>query len=292
MGRKISLSQFKSKIRQLENKQKQAINKYNQEVRKHNQEVSRAINKYNQEVRSYNSRVKANRQRIINELTKLQRQNNSSRYLVFQTSVKTLHNTYERLEAQSLNKQLPPFHNYILDLSEKENANSLEVMNVLLDDCSLDSQNENLLQHTMIVDELKKIGGDLDNRWKGAIFSLHPNNPDAARHFCTSVREIFTQILDIKAPDKEVFKTMPDCEKTNQGTPSRRAKITYLLEQKDIGELVFVDFIDQDIQNIIELFRVLNEGTHGSSCKYDLNKLHSIKKRVEDGLIFLAKVAS
>lgn len=39
------------------------------------------------------------------------------------------------------------------------------------------------------------------DRWKGALFSLSPTNPDAAQHFCTSAREVLTSMLDIAAPD-------------------------------------------------------------------------------------------
>ncbi|WP_312794617.1 hypothetical protein [Tianweitania sp.] len=36
------------------------------------------------------------------------------------------------------------------------------------------------------------------------MYALNPVNTDAARHFCTSVREIFTEILDRWADDKAV----------------------------------------------------------------------------------------
>ncbi len=53
-----------------------------------------------------------------------------------------------------------------------------------------------------------------------------------------------------------------------------------------------VAFVEADVQNIIELFDVLNAGTHGPAGKYDLVTLASIKKRVEDGLVFLARIAA
>ena len=59
-----------------------------------------------------------------------------------------------------------------IDLSERENANSLEVINTLLGEEVLDDRySYEDLQTTVIADNLKKISDDLDNRWRGAIFS-------------------------------------------------------------------------------------------------------------------------
>lgn len=279
MARKISPSQLKSKLRQAENKQRQAINKINQ-----------AIRNYNREARAYNSRVRANRQRLNSELAKLKRQSTSTRYTVFRSSVDILHTTYINLEERSVNVPLSPQYDEFLDLSEKENANSLEVMNALLSDDAEIGEDSEVLRSTTITNELKTISDELDNRWRGAIFSLSPHNPDATRHFCTSTREIFTQILEIRAPDGEVTTLMPDCDKTDQGKPTRRAKIKYLLHQKGTIDTAFEDFVEQDMENIVQLFKVLNEGTHGSAGKFDLQKLSSIKNRVEDGIVFLSRI--
>jgi hypothetical protein len=41
------------------------------------------------------------------------------------------------------------------------------------------------------------------------LFVLSPNNPDAARHFCTIAREVLTSLLDIAAPDSSVLASNP-----------------------------------------------------------------------------------
>ena len=66
--------------------------------------------------------------------------------------------------------------------------------------------------------ELASFSMDLVSRWTGALFALNPTNPDAARHFCTSAREVLTSILDIAAPDSAVLEASPNCELTPQGT--------------------------------------------------------------------------
>ncbi|MEQ8477104.1 hypothetical protein [Fulvivirga sp.] len=287
MAKRISLSQYKSKLRQLQNKQKQAINKYNQEVRKYNQKVNQAINKYNQDVRAHNSRVRANRQRLITEMNKLAN-SNSTRHVVYHRSVVSLNNRYVNLDSRSESGSLDSNYDYYLDLSEKETANSAEVLNSLSHTGDEDSNVYSLT--STLNDELIAISIDLDNRWKGAVFSLNPKNPDAARHFCTSAREVFTQILEIKAPDNTVISQIPNCDTTEYGKPTRRAKIKYLLHQKGLFDEEFGNFVDEDVNNILELFRVFNDGTHGSSGTYNFQQLVSIKKRVEDGIIFLSNL--
>lgn len=289
---RVTPSQFKNMLRQVQNKQKQAINKYNQEVRRYNQNVKQGVNKYNQEVRTYNSRVRANRQRIKNELATLSRQSTKAQYGVFRTSVHTLHNTYTRLEQRSETQTLGKSYNRVLDLSEREAANSLQVMNSLLGTEAETEQPTDNLMNAALTDELRKISEDLDDRWQGAVFSLSPRNPDAARHFCTSAREVITQILEIKAQDTDVISLMPDCDRTDQGKPTRRAKIKFFLHRKGLTDDTLEEFVEQDMENIVELFSIFNDGTHGSAGKFDLNQLSSIKKRVEDGIMFLSQLVN
>lgn len=290
MVRRISTSQIRSKMRQAQQKQRQAINKYKQNVRQYNQNVRRSVNKYNQEVRSYNSRVRANRQRLKNELARLRHPTTPNKYVVYSSSVKTLYQTYNRMEQRAESQHWDLKYYRVLDLSEREAANSLEVTNRLLGIEPESEENINGLQDASLVHQLREISEDLDNRWQGAVFALDPSNPDAARHFCTSAREIITKILEIKAPDAEVFALLPNSDKTEQGRPTRRSKIRYFLHRKGMTEESLEEFVEQDMENIIELFQVFNIGTHGSAGTFDLHQLSSIKKRVEDGIVFLAEI--
>jgi hypothetical protein len=283
MPRKYSPSQLKSKLRQLESRQKRAVNQYNQAVRK-----------YNREVQAYNARRRTSLSRLNSELAKLQRSSRSTtvvttRYSVFRTSVDSLHQAYLVLD-QNSDQEFETQFGDLLDLSEQENANSLGVMNALLGEDEVDARPEEDLRMTFITTELMRISPDLDNRWRGALFSLSTQNPDAARHFCTSTREIFTQIFEQKAPDDVVLAIQPNCDRTKDGTVSRRAKISYWLQRKGLVYDEMSEFIDQDVDNIIQLFRVFNDGTHGASGKFSLNQLFAIKTRVEDGIIFLSKI--
>lgn len=53
-----------------------------------------------------------------------------------------------------------------------------------------------------------------------------------------------------------------------------------------------VNFVESDIDNILELFHVLSDGTHGIAGRYDDKKLMQVKKRVEQGINFLCEIAA
>ena len=291
MARRFSSSQLRSKLRQAQQKQRQAITKYNDAVRRHNQGVRTAVNRYNQVVRTHNERVRANRRRLASELARLQSQPTiTTRYVVYRTSVRTLQKSYSRLEASADSQQLDARYNRLLDLSEREAANSAEVTNHILGDEEAGSGAVDGLADADLLDGLRRISTDLNDRWNGAVFSLHPQNPDAARHFCTSAREILTQILQLKAPDDDVVTLLPDCELTQDGSPTRRSKIRYFLARRDMMAESLEQFVEDDIENIVQLFSVFNKGTHGVAGTFDLPQLRAVRKRVENGIAFLLDI--
>ena len=295
MPKRFNPSQFRSKTRQLQSKlrqaesrQKQAISRYNQQVRQFN----RNIDKYKREVRAYQSRQRANQQRLASELRLLESKSRTKQSAL-RVSVQKLNQAYHRLNVVGAQSHMSSYENYFADLAERETANSVAVINALesLQELVTDSLDPSL-QETSITDEISSICAELDQRWRGALYSLNPSNPEAARHFCTSVRGVFTRILELQAPDNSVFDFAPNCQTTDRGNPTRREKVRYLLEMKNIENEELVEFVDEDINNIIELFDVLNAGTHGHSGRYDLNVLRAIKARVEDGLHFLAWISA
>ncbi len=194
------------------------------------------------------------------------------------------------MENYAESHQLDSRYNRVLDLSERETANSLVVTNRLLGDQNAGDTPVEELEDAELLDNLCRISPDLNDRWKGAVYSLDPENPDAARHFCTSAREIITRILEIKAPDADVFALLPDCETTDRGKPTRRSKIRYFLRRQRLDENSLEEFVENDMENIVQLFRVFNDGTHGSAGIFDLPQLNAIKTRVEDGIKFLTEI--
>ena len=292
MPRRYSTSQIRSKLRQAQQKQRQAITKYNDAVRRYNQGARTAVNRYNQAVRAHNERVRANRRRLTSELARLNARptTTTTSYIVYRASVRTLQNSYSRLETSADSQQLDARYNRLLDLSEREAANSAEVTNRILGDQAAAAGSVDELEDAELLDGLRGISTDLDDRWNGAVFSLNQQNPDAARHFCTSAREILTQILQLKALDADVVALLPDCARTPDGSPTRRAKIRYFLARRDMATESLEQFVEDDIENILQLFNVFNKGTHGAAGTFDLPQLGAIKKRVENGIMFLTEI--
>lgn len=292
MVRRVSLSQLQSELRRIESRRRQqldrvnqGIRRYNDAVRRRNHEINWAIDQYNSEVRAHNSRVRGNRARLRSELARFQAQLSTPQYGSFRTSTTVLHQAYVELETRAQRRDLTAREAELLDLSEQEDANSLELANAIIGGTDEPEEFE-----SAIGGELSVISSELDDRWKGALFSLNPRNPDAARHFCSSAREIFTQVLDIGAPDSDVIVLLPDCDTTQQGRPTRRSKISYCLATSNTTDEGLAEFVDRDIDNIIELFDVLNQGTHGPAGTFEFSHPTGIKKRVEDGIRFLSRI--
>lgn len=293
MPRRLSPSEVRSKLRQAQSKYNRAVNRYNSAVRAHNQQVRTAVSKYNRAVNSYNSaarahnaRVPANRERLRRELAKQERAASRPAYVTLRTSVNSVQHSYSRLEARAETGIYSERYNDILDLSEREAANSAGVMNALLGNPEDAGAVEDLTA-SELDPFLSELSGDALDRWHGALFSLNPRNPDAARHFCTSARELLAMILDTFAPNRRVLEAMPDCETIPSGAPSRRAKIRYFLHQRELADEALEDFVEEDLENVVQLFRTFNNGTHGSSGRFTHAQLVAIKKRVEGAVSFL-----
>ena len=287
MPRRISSSQYRSKLRQAQSKLRQAQNKQRQAINKFNQ----AVRTYNSKVRTHNTRVRANRDRLRRELQKLARASLQPRYVTLRTSVQTVQRSYAVLERQADSDLYDDRFKLFLNLSEREVANSVSVINALHSEEPETQQNKeptaSQIDHVLI-----DLPPDIRDRWLGALYALNPNNPDAARHFCTSARELLTAILERHANDDDVQAALPHCDMTQQGKPTRRSKIRFLLHRTDVSDNAITDFIESDIENVIQLFHTFNDGTHGSAGRFTHSQLLSIRARVEDAVLFLAEVAS
>jgi hypothetical protein len=51
-----------------------------------------------------------------------------------------------------------------------------------------------------------------------------------------------------------------------------------------------MDFVDADINNVMDLFGDFNPATHGEAGRYDLVQLAAIKSRVEGAIQFLHRI--
>lgn len=304
MVRRISVSQFNSlmrqqqqKQRQLQQRQKQAVDKVKRDLERAHRELKvqerkriQAVEKYNREARAHNARVRANQQRLRVELAKLKQRTTPAHLATLRVSIDVVQSSYSRLEKSASAGELGDSYNDVLDLSEKEAANSASVANALVGDARPMSDDAPDSPDSPLTQTLEAISTELAKRWKGALYALNPQNPDAARHFCTSAREIISQILDVKAPDVDVVAALPSCELTpEKKTPTRRAKIQYVLLRSGKTESELEEFLDADMKNVVDLFQIFNKATHGEAGAYSYAQLRVVRERVEDALIFLSR---
>lgn len=254
------------------------IDRINQHSRRVDQQNRAAVDKYNHAVRAHNAEVNRQRQRHLAVL----RASTSPRYVEVRESTFDLNARFDRAVQEVVNVDL-------VALSEREVSNSVAVAETLLADEPTALVE---IKDTGILEYLQGFSQDLCDRWSGAIYALNPANPDAGRHFCTSAREIFAEILDKWANNKDVLEADPACELTpNKTGPSRRAKIKYLLRRKGADTPEMLGFVEKDIEDILQLFHVFNEATHGAAGKHGFTKLLNIRQRVEGGIMFLAAIA-
>lgn len=174
---------------------------------------------------------------------------------------------------------------YLVDLAESEVANSAQVAN------GTDGTGDDALtgEADDVAEALAALSSDLHSRWAGALFALSPDNPEAARHFCTSARETLLALIELRASDDVVLAADPECALHN-GRPARKSKLTYLLAQYGSRSANLGDFVDSDVDDVIMLVREVNGGTHGTAGRYDLATLTAIKRRVEGAVRFLTTI--
>ena len=211
MVRKMTPSQYRqainkinSDIRKFNSEQKRKIDDYNRKVKRHNAEVNRSIDNYNREARKYNTAQRASRQKLNNAISQYNQNRievSSRTTLEFSNSTNILNQKYQALDSFTDNLRGHINEDLLINLPGQETNNSIVLFNAITGVQDGEILPPETLQRTVVEAALYEISDELGKRWEGAIYSLNPKNPDAARHFCTSVREILIELLDIKAPD-------------------------------------------------------------------------------------------
>lgn len=295
MVRKMTPAQFKAAANKAQRQQKQAVDKYNREARRHNAAVNKAVNDYNREARTYNAKARAHNARVENQRHRIQqeiRRLNSrpagTTFVTYRSSVESLTRTYTVTEQRLAGGSITPAGRELVDRGSEEAANSAYLLNALDGDgAPEDDPTEDELRGPSMQAELSTFSEDLVDRWTGALFSLSPRNPDAARHFCTSAREVLIAMIGHAAPDSRVTEADPTCDRTDRGVPTRRAKVGFLLQRKGINEISIEDLVEEDVDNVLTLFRDFNNGTHGHAGRFTITQLNALRIRVESAIGFI-----
>lgn len=136
--------------------------------------------------------------------------------------------------------------------------------------------------------ELRQALEALDPRlirlWEGSSAALRSTNPDRARHFAVSRRELMISVLDRLAPDEEVREWSRDPSLyQNDGRPTRTARLLFVCRIF----APFEEFVRIDHRLVSETLRLLQKTTHALEADVTLEQLEAAETRHDQHLLFL-----
>ena len=145
------------------------------------------------------------------------------------------------------------------------------------------------VEASMCIPLLEAVDPDLAKLYTGARAALRGTNPDRARHFLSSLRELWSHLLRQIAPDKQVLEWIPKDGKKllYKGKPTREARILYLCRNLNNGPLS--DFIKTDTHAFIELYNVFNR-IHKLNPKLSDQELRALQLRTDSWLTYTLQI--
>ena len=153
----------------------------------------------------------------------------STTFVTYRQSTSAFVEAYDRADASLGTGHASAADHRFLDLVSDEAANSVYLANALDGDGDAnDALTEDRLRAPSMANELRDFGDDLVSRWTGALFALSPRNPDAARHFCTSAREVvhFSALSTTELTVTLVASTSPSFRRSELGSKGQFVSFT------------------------------------------------------------------
>jgi len=142
-----------------------------------------------------------------------------------------------------------------------------------------------------ITDDLLKlldlIDPKLKNLWNGAKEVIKSRGSDAPRHLSISLRELLTHVIHKLSPDENIRKWSTLPEHYHKDRPTRKARLLYIYRSVSFGP--FSNFVEKDIEALLSLFDLFQEGTHSVTPPFSDEQLAMLLARTESALRFLIK---
>lgn len=187
--------------------------------------------------------------------------------------------------------QINPSISRIAPLEYFSTANLLEAISVDEDITAEEELLKNEIQYEneiMLSTHLPKVDPGLYNMWKGAIEAYNSNNSDRVRHFSTSIRELYTHLMHLLAPDHAIKQWSTDPLNFHEGRPTRKARLLYIC--RNISNAPFNTFVKKDVDATIAFIDIFQKGTHDIDPAFSKNHLVTIKSKAENTLKFLLEI--
>ncbi len=125
---------------------------------------------------------------------------------------------------------------------------------------------------------------------KGAERALDSNNPDRARHFGTSLRELFNHVLRQLAPAPKVEDWTNDENHYHNGRPTRRARILYISRKTKSNS--FKDYLHSDVKSVLEFTSLFHGITHKKISGYSKQQLRGMLTKMRGTLHLLISTSN
>lgn len=213
----------------------------------------------------------------------------TSSFIELSDSYSTLLKSYESNPISYT--QISPAISRIAPLEYFSTANLLEVISVDEDISPEEELLKNEIQYEneiLLSSHLPIIDAGLYKMWKGAIEAYNSDNSDKVRHFSTSIRELYTHLFHILAPDDAIKKWTADPALYHEGRPTRKARLFFIC--RNINNASFTTFVKKDVEATIAFIDIFQKGTHDIDPVFSPNHLMTIKSKAENTLKFLLEI--
>lgn len=187
--------------------------------------------------------------------------------------------------------QISPSLTRIAPMEYFSSANLLEAISVDEDITAEEELLKNEIQYEneiQLSSHLPRIDAGLYKMWKGAIEAYHSDNSDKVRHFSTSIRELYTHLMHILAPEDAIKKWTSDPTYYHEGRPTRKARLLFIC--RNINNDPFNSFVKKDVDATIAFIEIFQKGTHDIDPIFSPNHLVAIKSKAENTLKFLLEI--
>ncbi|MFL6193969.1 MAG: hypothetical protein ACJ75H_07335 [Thermoanaerobaculia bacterium] len=139
---------------------------------------------------------------------------------------------------------------------------------------------------------LAGLGPEFTDVWRGAVQIHQTDNPERARYFTSSCRTLFDEVLDRFAPvgsTKAWLGELKPEDMDSQGNPKRRVRVRYMCRNLE-NSSGFAEFMEQDIDDVMELYQRYNKGVHRLKPSFSKEELDALKAKAAQHLLSLVKL--
>jgi hypothetical protein len=130
-----------------------------------------------------------------------------------------------------------------------------------------------------VADELRLLGAEYAEALRGAAYTLTREGPDCVRHVAVSLRELVTHMLHRLAPDEAVRRWSRNPSDYHNDKPTRAARLRYIFRASGATK-ESAAIVERDIQQTLDLMRLLQGGTHGLATTMSLREVRLLYRRV------------